>query len=494
MWQLATPPVTISAGYIDLFVNRFETGDVTMTRIVTSLRRLRPAGALAHVRRLPMAGLGLQSYVAGLLCGLCLLWSAAAGQTVFPHVGLEGAYGQGVNEVLLVVDFWPGNGTADSFAWSYRFGTSATETISGYDLLQAVQEASQGAFTVEATYFGPEWGYFIDNISYAIGPTVYQSKGWPAGFLSYWNSASPNPGWTSSWVGASFRMLRHSQADGWLNMPPPDDWTDPDGNWPKPALPPPFSNWTSSGAAPASWAQPANWSGPVPHNPGDAARLGFVIGDNNAVVRLDGQQSVGTLRIQTEVGSYRIEPGDQGILRLANNGRWATLAVAAGEHRIAAPLAVDDNLVLHVAGQSRLDVAGFVLAAHRQILKDGSGTADFRWPLLDLAGLTVAEGRVNLSSLERASQIDVGAGALLEVGYVKADSITVGGEKNNPGKLILRGISPMSQAAPDQLATSEQLSTSDQLAAPVPEPASAVLLATTMLTVALAWAARSSRR
>ena len=237
-----------------------------------------------------------------MLCCLCLLWSAAAGQTVFPHVGLEGTYGQGVNEVLLVVDFWPGNGTADSFAWSYRFGAVPTDSISGYELLQAVQEASQGAFAAEATYFGPDWGYFIDGISYTVGPTIYQSRGWPAGVLSYWNSAGPRPGWTASWVGASFRRLTHSAADGWLNMPPPDDWTDPDATWPKPVLPPPFSTWSGSGAAPASWGEPANWSGPVPQNPGDAARLGFAIGYNNAVVRLDGQRSVGTMRIQTEIG------------------------------------------------------------------------------------------------------------------------------------------------------------------------------------------------
>jgi len=417
-----------------------------------------------------------------MLCWLWLLWSAAAGQTVFPHIGLEGTYGQGTNEVLLVVDFWPGNGTADSFAWSVRFGAAPTDTISGYQLLQAVQDASQGAFTVEATYFGPDWGYFIDSISYAVGPTIYQTRGWPAGFLSYWNSAGPNPGWTASWVGSSFRLLRHSEADGWLNMPPPDDWTDPDANWPKPVLPPPFSTWSGAGAAPASWGDAANWTGPVPLNPGDAARLGMAIGYNNAVVRLDGQRSVGTLRVQTEIGSYHIQPGSEGVLRFANNGSWATLAIAAGEHRISAPMVLDDNLVLHAAGQSRLDVVAPVVAAQRKILKDGSGTVTFRWPIIDLASLTVAEGHLELLSLEGSGQVGIDAGAVLDIGYIEADSVTVGGAVGKPGKLVLRGMIPTAQDSSQQLAT------------PVPEPASGALLAAGVLISVMGVMARPARR
>jgi len=455
-----------------------------MIRTVTSFRRpLRPIGVFGFARRLPKSGLGWRAYWCGTFCWLWLLWSTAAGQTVFPHVGLEGTYGQGTNEVLLVVDFWPGNGAADSFAWSVRFGAAPTDTISGYQLLQAVQDASQGAFTVEATYFGSDLGYFIDSISYAIGPTIYQTRGWPAGFLSYWNSDGPNPGWTASWVGASFRHLRHSQADGWLNMPPPDDWTNPDANWPKPVLPPPFSTWSGTGAAPASWGNPANWSGPVPQNPGDAARLGMAVGYNNAVVRLDGQRWVGTLRMQTEIGSYRIEPGSEGVLRFANNGNWATLAIAAGEHRIAAPMVLDDDLVLHAAGQSRLNVVAPVVAAQKRILKDGSGTVAFlRWPIIDLASLTVAEGHLELLSLEGSGQISIDAGALLDVGYIEANSVTVGGEVGKPGKLVLRGMIPTAQDSSQQSAT------------PVPEPASGALLAAGVLFALMGMAACIARR
>jgi len=454
-----------------------------MIRTVTSFRRpLRQIGLLGFVRRLPKSGLGWRTYFRVMLCWLYMLWSAAVGQTVFPHVGLEGTYGQGTNEALLVVDFWPGNGAADSFAWSVRFGTAPTDTISGYQLLQVVQEASQGAFTVEATYFGPDRGYFIDSISYAIGPTLYQSRGWPAGFLSYWNSAGPNPGWSASWVGASFRLLGHSQADGWLNMPPPDDWTDPDANWPKPVLPPPFSTWSGAGTAPSSWGDPANWSGPVPQSPGDAARLGMAIGYNNAVVRLDGQRWLGTLRIQTEIGSYHIQPGSEGVLRFANNGDWATLAIAAGEHRISAPIVLDDNLILHAAGQSRLDVAAPVVAAQRKILKDGSATVAFRWPIIDLTSLTVDEGQLKVLSLEGSGQIRIDAGALLDVGYIEADSVSVGGATGKPGRLVLRGILPTAQDS------------SQQLAAPVPEPASGVLLAAGVTVAVMGMAARAARR
>ncbi len=69
----------------------------------------------------------------GLLGGARPTWAYA-----LEDVRIEWWTGSGAHEVLLVVDFWPYNGQADSFAFGCRFDASE---ITGAQLLDAVQAA-----------------------------------------------------------------------------------------------------------------------------------------------------------------------------------------------------------------------------------------------------------------------------------------------------------------------------------------------------------------
>jgi len=131
------------------------------------------------------------------------------------QVKVEWWTGSGVNRVLLVVDFWPYNEDADSFAFGYRFNASQ---ITGLQLLDAVAAAGQG-FSYSQTYG------FVTDIWYVKDGQVYHTGyNWPLSYWSYWLSEDWGESWEYSGVGAGQRILFDGDTDGWLALPG-DDYT-----------------------------------------------------------------------------------------------------------------------------------------------------------------------------------------------------------------------------------------------------------------------------
>jgi hypothetical protein len=152
-----------------------------------------------------------------LTLAMLLLGGATAAQaTTIDDIRVEGWYGTGVNKAVLVVDFAPGNGDADSFAFGVNFGATSTDTITGYNLLQTASSGN-GSLGFDS-HSDPLWGWMLDEIWYT-DPKTSQSydvrNNWPAAWWSYWTSTDGST-WSSSDVGASSRMVGSGDIDGWV--------------------------------------------------------------------------------------------------------------------------------------------------------------------------------------------------------------------------------------------------------------------------------------
>ena len=129
---------------------------------------------------------------------------------------LEWWTGSGDHWAVLVVDFWPGNGASDSFAFGYAFQGDA---ITGVDLLNGVQAANQG-FTYATDQSG-----FLTDIWYVKGETTYHvTYSWPTSWWEYFNSTTYGEWWDVAFVGPAGRVLHSGESDGWLALPG-DDFT-----------------------------------------------------------------------------------------------------------------------------------------------------------------------------------------------------------------------------------------------------------------------------
>ncbi len=157
--------------------------------------------------------------------------------TTIDDLLLQGWYGNpaGVNQAALVIDFWPGNGASDSFAFGVTFGSTAADTMTGLELLQAVQNGNSNFgfhFITDPTY-----GAMIDQIWYT-DPETAQSydvfANYPDAWWSYWGN--DNGTWNESWVGASSRTLQNGGMDGWLAKPGDDYYSGPVAPVPEPAV------------------------------------------------------------------------------------------------------------------------------------------------------------------------------------------------------------------------------------------------------------------
>jgi hypothetical protein len=130
-------------------------------------------------------------------------------------VRLEWWTGTGTNQVLLVVDFWPGNADSDSFAFADRFDAAE---ITGLQLLDALVAADH-----DFTY--AQSGGFVTDIWYVKNGTTYHATyDWPNSYWSYWLSPDYGQTWDYSPVGPASRILHDGDTDGWLALPG-DDYT-----------------------------------------------------------------------------------------------------------------------------------------------------------------------------------------------------------------------------------------------------------------------------
>jgi hypothetical protein len=153
------------------------------------------------------------------IVGCCLLTGGTT-SWAYPldQVRVEWWTGTGAHKVLLVVDFWPGDGQADSFAFGYRF---ATAEITGAQLLAGIGAANQG-FSYAIV------GGFVNDIWYVkSGETYHGTYDWPASYPSYWLSADQGQTWTYSSFGLESRILHDGDTDGWLFLPEDDLTSEP---------------------------------------------------------------------------------------------------------------------------------------------------------------------------------------------------------------------------------------------------------------------------
>jgi len=150
-----------------------------------------------------------------------LLLSAAVAATEayeLSQVRVEHWVGNGQNAVLLVVDFWPGNGAADSFAFGYRFDALS---ITGLQLLDAIQAANVGFSYSHTGGFVTDFWYLKDGHLYHTG------YNWPQAWWSYWLSDDWGETWDFAPVGPASRLLSDGQTDGWLAKPGNDPDSEP---------------------------------------------------------------------------------------------------------------------------------------------------------------------------------------------------------------------------------------------------------------------------
>ena len=139
----------------------------------------------------------------------------AAASWAYPlnDVRLEWWTGTGAHEVLLVVDFWPYNGPADSFAFGCRF--EAAE-VTGAQLLDALQAAGRGFTYAAAAGFANDLWYVKDGVPY------HATYDWPNSYLSYWVSSDHGETWDYSLYGIDLRRRHDGDTDGWLALPGDD--------------------------------------------------------------------------------------------------------------------------------------------------------------------------------------------------------------------------------------------------------------------------------
>jgi hypothetical protein len=122
------------------------------------------------------------------------------------------------HHVLAIVDFWPENGAADSFAFGYAFDQ---EQVTGYQVLVALQAANLGFSFADDGGFVTDIWYVKDGTTYHAG---YQ---WPESYWSYWVSPDAGENWDYSWYGAGDRILQDGDTDGWLAKPGDDETSQP---------------------------------------------------------------------------------------------------------------------------------------------------------------------------------------------------------------------------------------------------------------------------
>jgi hypothetical protein len=114
--------------------------------------------------------------------------------------------------VALVIDFWPGNGQADSFAFGYRFD-AADLTVK--DMLDDFHSADNGLTFATA-------GGFLNDIWYEKDEVTYHATyDWPNSWWSQWVSTD---GMIWGWGNGLDDTLVNDGSIHGLLAKPGDDW------------------------------------------------------------------------------------------------------------------------------------------------------------------------------------------------------------------------------------------------------------------------------
>ena len=115
---------------------------------------------------------------------------------------------------------------------------------------------------------------------------------------------------------------------------------------------------TWSGSGGGSWGTAGDWQGGnIPAYVGDTATFGTSIGSTAATVTLDGARGLSGLTLSTTGGGSYIVAGP-GTLTFAGSDVAASLSNSGGQHTIAAPVALANNLAVSATTGSSLTVSG----------------------------------------------------------------------------------------------------------------------------------------
>jgi autotransporter-associated beta strand protein/T5SS/PEP-CTERM-associated repeat protein len=203
-------------------------------------------------------------------------------------------------------------------------------------------------------------------------------------------------------------------------------WTSDD--WPSIAAVNP--NW--NGSISNDWAQASNWSEGVPDGVAHVVNFAEQSGSQYTVSLASGARTVGTVNFRGNT-SYTIGSGGGPTLNLNEvSGEYATLNVAEGNHRIAAPISAADPLGVNISfSGARLTLSGGVSGSSMSKYGDGrltlGGATNLSGSLFVKNGLIDLNGSLTTGSFSSVGQI-VGEAATLSV--YSTGSFTANGDLN----------------------------------------------------------------
>ena len=182
----------------------------------------------------------------------------------------------------------------------------------------------------------------------------------------------------------------------------------------------PTSFWTAAGG---DWSAAANWTNGAPNVVGAAAVIDAPISSPVTVV-LDNAQTVGSLVLGSGAAGvgYTLSGSGSNTLTLSNSGNGVTITLNDGNHVIAAPVILADNLMVTGSGTLAFGIFGSITetnGSHRLTMNGAGGILILSGSDSYTGGTTVNQGV--LTFLNKVSQpvsgtTTVAAGATLGLG------------------------------------------------------------------------------
>jgi hypothetical protein len=176
------------------------------------------------------------------------------------------------------------------------------------------------------------------------------------------------------------------------------------------------SQWNQNGNG--NWSTPGNWIGAVPNVAEAVANFGTVITSPHTV-SVDAPQTVGSI-VFNNANSYTI--AGPSVITLDATGP-AGIEVVNGNHTIAVPVILNDNLVANVTPVANtLTISGALTATGKNLRKEGAGTVqleNFQGVALNVTAGTVrmsAKGTPNSASgTTVVTSLQIATGAVLDL-------------------------------------------------------------------------------
>jgi fibronectin-binding autotransporter adhesin len=178
------------------------------------------------------------------------------------------------------------------------------------------------------------------------------------------------------------------------------------------------SSWGTVSATPTNWTANGGVPGLDPNFVStDSATFGNSIGATAATVTLDNDSpSLKAVTFDnTQGGSYTIAQGTGGTLKLNSGAGTATIANAAGNNTISAPIELDSNTAASVAGGDTLTLSGNISdVGGKSLTVSGPGTTILSGANSFSGGTTLSSGTLDANSTTSlgSGPLTVGGGTL----------------------------------------------------------------------------------